>query len=297
MDPNNQRPQISTHRSRRVVPRGSAGSDIIRPRPNRPEFNPSVPATSVSPVMPLAQQPPQPSFPPPEPAAMFAQPTPQAQNPTADIVSPVFGSSLSNDSQPPLNQTTNQATPQTEGQQPIQSPYSQLSVDPGAVPKQKSPLPKGIYVLIGLMMISVVLNFFHASNIGDINTLVIIIEILVALGLLTRHNIARRALMVISAFYLVLSVVFIVDLVMIQNKVKTAEKNYNQAVAKLQKSELTDQGREWLANNQTEINNLKKQAGKNITRSYIYQFLSIAEASLIIWYLTRPKVKAAFTAT
>lgn len=210
-------------------------------------------------------------------------------NPLADIASPLFGASR----EAVQSQVPYQPTPSPTN--PMPTAPNQIAEAPVEKTVAKKPIPFGVYIIIGLSFITILINFFRSSTYGDITSLLLIIQSILALLLLTRKNFARIGILIVSAIIIVVSVLLIGQTVLVRQKIKSMEIKYNQAVNQLNVDDLTDEQRRSLASSQAEISNLRHQAGRDVIIAVTGQVSAIALSGLSIWYVNRKKVKDAFS--
>ncbi len=214
------------------------------------------PVPMVNPTLPPVQ----PSFaPPPTPAPVAPQPI---------IPAPVAPASLPND------------------------PYAGLTGS--QMQQQKQPLPVGVYVIAGFNFVGFVISFYDSSQSSGIYTVAMLFDLLLAIGLVLRLDIARKLIVGLSALILILTAVSLLQLAGFQHRLQQAKTNYDNAVSKIDPTSLTPTQQDQLQSLRDAISAQEKKAGKAIAFTYIKLGLTAAETIVVMVYLARPKVKAAF---
>ena len=227
------------------------------------------------------------------------QPTrPQAPNPpdfavsdpVNDIASPLF------QNQPMQSQVQQTTYSQNFGQQTQQTTPAQPEAKAAV---KKSPMPLGIYLIIGFSFIAIIINFLRSSSFGDITSLLIILQSIAALMLFLRKNFIRIALIVISTVIVIASLALMAVTFIDHQRINTLEAQYNQAVSKLpipnstvgpEQSSTSNE----LANNQSDISNLRHQSGKNLSYAIAGQSIALLYSIAVMWYLSQAKIKKVF---
>lgn len=158
----------------------------------------------------------------------------------------------------------------------------------------KTKLPIGIYFIQAWAVIGLVLDQLGISQVGVYSTIALFIDLLLCVGLIFRLETARKLMIWLSAGTVILSVISVLLLVGVQQRLKVDKDNFQYAVSKINQAQETLQQRQQISNLQAKLNEVEKQAGKSIYQSYFKEGVTaIAEVGVIV-YLTRPKVKGVF---
>lgn len=162
----------------------------------------------------------------------------------------------------------------------------------GLTAPQKGPLPVGVYIIAVFSLIGVVESFLNNSN--SLYSLAMVIDLLIVCGLFLRLEVARVTSVVLQAITLILTVLVVIMLAALQARINQLDTNYHQAVSRINPATETPKQKAEIDNISGQLESQKKQVAKNIHAAYISYGITIAADVLIIWYLTRPKVKEAF---
>ncbi|HTE22236.1 MAG TPA: hypothetical protein VK674_04315 [Candidatus Limnocylindria bacterium] len=188
-----------------------------------------------------------------------------------------------------------QATPQNIVQgHNVPVPVTPVFLTGSQIQLEKKKLPVGVYVLTGFTLLSFLASFFDSSQTSVIYSVAMLVSLLVAIGLVLRMEAARKFMTGYSVVLLVLTIVSIVLLVGLQQRIRQNKANYEAAVNRIDQSRLTSNQKQLLEAMSMTLAAQEKQAGKAISFTY-FKLGSTALVSLAtIVYLTRPKVREAF---
>jgi hypothetical protein len=186
-----------------------------------------------------------------------------------------------------------QATPTTVTQaqnsaMPMGVSASSLGLNAKIQPK----LPKGIYIIGGLAALDLVISFLSA-NTSTLYSLAVVVDLLVVVGLFTKVDLARQAAVVFQGLNIAAVILVIIGLMATESRINQLSVQYNDAVTKVS-THASPQEEVAIDNLNTQINLQRKQVGKAIGIDYMRSSLSLLISGGVIWYLTRPGVKAAF---
>lgn len=233
--------------------------------------NQNLPGTEPNPGMPTAQP-----APPTQPPQQVAPPTPapvQSLYPTA--TQGIAG----------RNPETEQIIAARQAYDPSQ-PAAE-----GRLLSEK--MPTGVYVIAGLLGIGVLLSLFdHSSYLAVWRQIAMVLNLLLAVGLLTRSNLARRVLIVLCALGVVLFGFTIERLINAQMKVESAIASYESAISNYESRGGASPST--IASLRQSMDKLRSQINRTLVLSYAAAGAGFAEDVIIVIYLTRPKVKAIF---
>jgi ABC-type multidrug transport system fused ATPase/permease subunit len=154
-------------------------------------------------------------------------------------------------------------------------------------------LPKGVYVIVGLVFIDFLSIFFN-TNTSSIYSIAMVLDLLVAVGLLTKTEMARKAAVYVEIISIVLICIVVIMLASLDAKVNKSEAQFKQVVASLNTATETDAQKTGLAKLSTLLDQERKQLGHDINIAYIRDGISAAFSIGILVYLTRPSVKEVF---
>lgn len=163
------------------------------------------------------------------------------------------------------------------------------------MPEQKTPVPIGIYILAGLMTVSLGISFFDSSQYGAVASVALIIDMLLTAGVLFRLEGARRLLIVMSSITLVLVALSALLSLGLQSRLKHAKADLNAALSEVEKSpRLTAEQQEQINTIRADVKKAEEAIGRGMTVIYIKLGVNAVIQSVVIVYLSRPKVKKAF---
>jgi hypothetical protein len=174
------------------------------------------------------------------------------------------------------------------------SPYTTMHQVGSQLTLEKKPLHWGIYIIAAWNMVGFALSFFSSSQTNTIYAVVMFLDLIVGIGLFFRLEVARKVMVWLAGILLVLSVISLILLVGLQQRIARSKANYNNAISHINQEQLTPQQQQQLATIQTNINNQQKEAGKAIGITYFKDSTSSVEGLVVIIYLTRPKIKDVF---
>lgn len=160
--------------------------------------------------------------------------------------------------------------------------------------QQKVPLPIGIYFIAGFNLVGFAIGFFDTSQNSAIYTIVMFLNLLLAVGLILRLELARKFILWLLGMTLVLTIVSLFLLVGLQQRLQTLKTNYDDAISRIDQSKLSITQKQQLDTIQAAITGKEKLAGKAITFTYIKLGATAVETIVVMVYLTRPKVKEVF---
>jgi len=166
------------------------------------------------------------------------------------------------------------------------------------IPEEKIRLPKGVYIIAAFDVVGCVAGAINSTQTnvvyGAIYTVLMVLDLLVAVGLIFRLELARKATIWLSGLILILTVANLLLLIVARQNLQNAKTKYDAAVSRLDKSTLTMTQKQQLATLQTTVDSEVKQAGKAFTFTYTKLGVTALESIAVIVYLTRPKVSAVF---
>jgi hypothetical protein len=223
-------------------------------------------------------------------AAQAQSPQPAAPTPEAASPQPIL-TTLS--STPQVIPAAIQADPIVNGQPLAAAPTLQFLTG-SSMAEQKTHIPVGIYIIVGLQVVGVVLSFFSAANNNMLFTLLQIVDLLLAVGLLLRLEFVRQTIIFLSALVIVFSALDSMALLAVQSKANKALANYNHAVSQLDKQSLSEQQRSQLAALNAEVQDSKKKEGHAMTIAWLNVGVEVVVSVGTMAYLVRPKVRGVF---
>lgn len=217
-----------------------------------------------------------------------------------------------------LMQTEKHMQPQNPPQQPGQQPRASVSVsadtanhipqNPPALPpnqdsvgltySQMEPVKQkvsiGVFVVTALSFLGVIASFFDTSQNSGIYSLIMVANLVMAVGLLFRLEVARKIIVWLQIIVTTFSILAIFLLLGLQQRIQTLKSNYNTAVNKINQAQLSAPQKQQIEDMQKLIDEKEKQVGKAITFTYIKLGLTVVESIVVVVYLTRPRVKDVF---
>ena len=158
----------------------------------------------------------------------------------------------------------------------------------------KMPLPKGVYVIVGLSVIDLVLSLFRSTDNSVVFTIIMFFDLLACVGLLLKLEFVRKMLVVVATISIILTGIEVMGLLTLQDKVNQQKVHYDQAVSQVDATRITVQQREFLTEQKRKLAGLEKREGYAMTVAYIGLSMSAAVSLIQIVYLTRPRVRAVF---
>ncbi|MGD0284133.1 MAG: hypothetical protein ABSB12_00855 [Candidatus Saccharimonadales bacterium] len=208
-----------------------------------------------------------------------------------------------NSAQPNMNLpfTNNVAMP-NQALQPSVDSYDELvGLSASQLKNQKTKMPIGIYVLVAYLFIGFLLSFYGAKNL--LYTILSILDLVLVICLLFRVNVVRKIIIwcfVIDAVLLVVVIAMLFHL----------ERQVDNNMAKVETG-ITNVVNEAAANSNItpiELSQIKQKAASadailssglskdhdQFIKAYVRSIVGIVSDGVIIVYLKRPKVKAAF---
>jgi hypothetical protein len=166
------------------------------------------------------------------------------------------------------------------------------------IQEEKIPLPKGVYIIAAFDVVGCIAGFLNSyqTNViyGVIYTCAMILNLLVAVGLLFRLELARKVTIWLSGLLLILTVANLLLLVALQQRVQQAKTNYEAAFSRLDKNNPTPTQKQQLAAIRSTLDTEAKQAGKAFEFTYAKLGVTALESIIVIVYLTRPGVSIVF---
>jgi len=218
----------------------------------------------------------------------LVNPTPTLQPSVAPPPHPAYNNPLPLINNPPAQQTTVPASPVI----PPTDPYAGLTGS--QMQQQKQPLPVGVYVIAGFNFLGFVASFFDSSQSSGIYTIAMLLDLLLAIGLVLRLEVARKLIVVLSGLILVLSGIGLIQLAGFQQRLQQAKTKYDNAVSRIDPTSLTPAQQDQLQSLRDAVSAQEKKAGKAIAFTYIKLGVTAAETIAVVVYLSRPKVKEVF---
>lgn len=158
----------------------------------------------------------------------------------------------------------------------------------------KPKLPRGIYVIAGLTLLGVISGLFDDSQTGIIYTVSMIFSLLLVFGLVFRMELARKFMVGLSIFIVIISAASLLLLASLQNKFEQGQINYEAAVSKIDQSRITSKQKQQLDEMSATLASQSRQVGSALIFVYFkLGFTALVQIAVIV-YLTRPKVKEVF---
>lgn len=162
--------------------------------------------------------------------------------------------------------------------------------------------PKGILVIVILSLIGTGISLLSASGSQDTNQnggIVVfssIIGVLLALGLLTRNNIARIIFLIFGSLTVLSSLIGIFNTIDVQ---QNFYKNKELTEAKIQelkdKGRLTEKEEQSLSQLESTATEANKVTSSAFNLAYLSYFVGLVYSSFVVVYLLRPSIKDYFS--
>lgn len=168
------------------------------------------------------------------------------------------------------------------------------SSDLFTVKQKKKTLPIGIYVIVVLNLIGFVVSFFDSSQNSVVYTIVRLVYLLFAIGLLLRLEIARRLMVWLSGLALIIAVVGMIMLFSVKQQLATLKTNYEASMSHIDQTKLTDTQKQQIQQLKAMAADKERQAGNTVSFSFLMLGATSLETVVIMAYLSRPKIKEAF---
>ncbi len=159
---------------------------------------------------------------------------------------------------------------------------------------EKKKLPVGVYVIAAISLFGFITGFIDGSQTGTMYTVLLFVNLFLAIGLILRLNWARKFMVVLSALLLVLAAGSLLSLVGLQSRMQQRKADYEAAVSRIDQNRLSPSEKKTLETTRESIASAEKQTGNSIAVTYFRLGGSVIVALAIIVYLTRPNVKDIF---
>jgi hypothetical protein len=160
--------------------------------------------------------------------------------------------------------------------------------------EQNAPMPKRVYVIAALCLLSFLLGLFDSSQNSVFYIVIMLINLLVAVGLLVRLELARVAMIGLMGMTLLLCGYSFINLYRLQNYINSVRREVAAVSSKADKLNPTEVQQIQITALQNALDEKTKQLGRSIDYAYIKLSLTVLESGGIIYYLLRPKVKESF---
>lgn len=159
---------------------------------------------------------------------------------------------------------------------------------------EKIKIPVGIYIIAGFNLLGFAVSFFDSSQNSGIYSIVMLVDLLLAIGLLFRLEVARKVIVWLAGVTLILTVINVAMLFALQQRLHELRSNYDSAISRIDQARLTLAQKQQLEAMNTAIAQKEKQAGKAISFTYVKLGATAVGSVVIIIYLTRPRIKEVF---
>lgn len=163
------------------------------------------------------------------------------------------------------------------------------------MPIERPKLPLGIYVIAGLNIVSFVAIFLDDYKAGTVYAIVMLVNLLLAIGLLLRQDIIRRVYIGLSLLSIGLVILAFIGIADTRSKLDALRANYDATASRMNTSNLTPDQKAELQLMPQLIDEVQKKNDKLFTVAYIRLGAEAVVALTCVVYVTRPKVRAAFT--
>ena len=163
------------------------------------------------------------------------------------------------------------------------------------IPETKQKIPIGVYIIIAWCVMGAIYSFFNNFEGSFLVSAVIILNLLLAIGLAFRLNLARKIMVWALGANIVLLVLTLVFLSAVNTKFNNAKAEYESLNAKINNSMGVDITiKEQLRANQAQLDSLSKQLGKSLKQNYIFGGIEITTSIAAFVYLSLPGIKDKF---
>jgi uncharacterized membrane protein len=155
----------------------------------------------------------------------------------------------------------------------------------------KPPLPRGIYVIVGLNALSFGLSFFHPVS-NDIRfAIVTLVDLLVCAGLLLRMDVVRKIFVVVSVITVILSLFNVFGVFAVRSRADQAVARSRQAI---NQSTVSGPRCAALQHKQCQLDAKQAQVDHELSVVAAKMAFGVLVSAGEIIYLTRPGVREAF---
>lgn len=155
-------------------------------------------------------------------------------------------------------------------------------------------LPIGIYIVVAFLLAGFVVSLANAH--GNISmTLLSLINILLATGLLMKKDIARKILIILASILIILTLIVVVGLFSVQQRAEQSATTAQTAIENVQNNQSSTAAQQQAANNyQNQITSQRNKLNNTYIIAYIQDSIIIVGYTALVIYLTRPKIKSIF---
>ncbi|MEI7838264.1 MAG: hypothetical protein WCI37_00590 [bacterium] len=158
--------------------------------------------------------------------------------------------------------------------------------------KQKVRVPIGIYIIGGYTLIGFVIGLFDTTQNSIIYSIIMLLDLMLAIGLLLRLEIARKILLWLEGLTLAITILSFFTLFGLQQRLQTVTTNTNNSINRAEKINSIQNDK--LEKIKLALAEERKKADQAIKLTYYKLGGTAAGTIVIIIYLMRPKVKEAF---
>ncbi|HSX33606.1 MAG TPA: hypothetical protein VLF91_04690 [Candidatus Saccharimonadales bacterium] len=162
-------------------------------------------------------------------------------------------------------------------------------------PQQADRAPVGVYVIAAIILLGAGPAFL--GNLAHLTwySIVLGVDVLVAIGLLFRRELARVAMVAVSVLLLVVTIINGVNLFNDQHRINQATATYQSQIAALEQQKLTPVQQAQLASLRHKAASTQNSPlGSIFAIGYLNLAWNAAQAIVVMVYLTRPRVKDSF---
>jgi hypothetical protein len=163
-----------------------------------------------------------------------------------------------------------------------------------AIANEPTRLPVGVYIIVGLMFLNAISSLFNVVQSNGFYTVAMLFSLLIAVGMLAKLDVARKALLWLMGIVLIVTVLSFFLLAATINRINQKLDAADAQIAQADKSN-------WTAKQKHDVQVFVDSAHKGrddldrkIRITYFIYGLTLIEPIVILIYLTRPKVKSAF---
>src|SRR5437867_3385451 len=121
--------------------------------------------------------------------------------------------------------------------QPNQNPN--IGLTGSQIQQHKPSLPVGVYIIVAFSLVGFVISFFDSSQTSMVYTVAIFIDLLLAIGLLLRSDVARKLIIWLMGLTLVLVAASLLLLAGTQQRIQQRKADYESAIRRVDQNRLT----------------------------------------------------------
>jgi hypothetical protein len=160
--------------------------------------------------------------------------------------------------------------------------------------KLRAPLPKGVYGVLALSLVLTGMSLYNGSSFDALFATGAGLNVLLAVGLLLRSNLARAVLVVISGIMVGLSLLGMVSLAIASRQYHINSAIVHDLVVNVRNEHFTDSQIERLREKDAVLKSLDKKIGRAEKLAFLEFATGLIGYTVVVAYLTRKPIKDAF---